>query len=163
LAPVEQIARTFPLPDHLREEQTEFRRAHRTSQRNQHLAARIEVLAIGFRGINQCVRIEVTEVMEQEAVMIVKSLEAATITYELYKRDTPWPLMLADGRIVVTGGAGFIGSALVWGLNRLGLNRSEKWRNPGAGRPQRSSVPRCRRTPVDGLDRLCGMASAGRV
>lgn len=31
--------------------------------------------------------------------------------------------MLDGGRIVVTGGAGFIGSALVWGLNRLGLDR----------------------------------------
>lgn len=31
--------------------------------------------------------------------------------------------MLEDGRIVVTGGAGFIGSALVWGLNRLGVDR----------------------------------------
>lgn len=46
--------------------------------------------------------------------------------------------MLDDGKVVVTGGAGFIGSALVWGLNRLGLDRilvvdrldrSEKWRN----------------------------------
>ena len=40
--------------------------------------------------------------------------------------------------IVVTGGAGFIGSALVWKLNQLGednilivdsLGRSDKWRN----------------------------------
>lgn len=46
--------------------------------------------------------------------------------------------MLDHGRIIVTGGAGFIGSALVWGLNRLGLDRivivdrldrSGKWRN----------------------------------
>jgi ADP-L-glycero-D-manno-heptose 6-epimerase len=46
--------------------------------------------------------------------------------------------MLSHGRIVVTGGAGFIGSALVWGLNRRGfdrilisdrLDRSDKWRN----------------------------------
>ncbi|MBV8117758.1 MAG: NAD-dependent epimerase/dehydratase family protein, partial [Candidatus Eremiobacteraeota bacterium] len=45
---------------------------------------------------------------------------------------------LASGRIVVTGGAGLIGSAIVWALNRRAiddilivdrLDRSEKWRN----------------------------------
>jgi len=45
---------------------------------------------------------------------------------------------LSIGRMVVTGGAGLIGSALVWELNRRGfdkiyltdrLDRSEKWRN----------------------------------
>ena len=45
---------------------------------------------------------------------------------------------LEQGRILVTGGAGFIGSALIWGLNRLGLQNilvcdqlgaDEKWRN----------------------------------
>ncbi len=45
---------------------------------------------------------------------------------------------LSTGRIVVTGGAGLIGSAIVWALNRRGLDdillvdrldRSEKWRH----------------------------------
>ena len=45
---------------------------------------------------------------------------------------------LQDGQIVVTGGAGFIGSALVWALNLRGidnilvvdrLHSSEKWKN----------------------------------
>jgi ADP-L-glycero-D-manno-heptose 6-epimerase len=45
---------------------------------------------------------------------------------------------LEQGKILVTGGAGFIGSALIWGLNRLGLQnilacdqlgKDDKWRN----------------------------------
>lgn len=45
---------------------------------------------------------------------------------------------LSKGRILVTGGAGFIGSALIWELNRRGLTnilvsdvlgRDEKWKN----------------------------------
>lgn len=45
---------------------------------------------------------------------------------------------LSKGRILVTGGAGFIGSALIWELNRRGfknilvtdfLGRDEKWKN----------------------------------
>lgn len=45
---------------------------------------------------------------------------------------------LTDGRILVTGGAGFIGSALIWELNRRGmssilvadhLRTTEKWKN----------------------------------
>ena len=47
-------------------------------------------------------------------------------------------MSVLDGRILVTGGAGFIGSALVWGLNRRGhtdivisdvLGTGCKWRN----------------------------------
>ena len=46
--------------------------------------------------------------------------------------------MLDRGMVLVTGGAGFIGSAVVWALNRAGheriviadeLDRSDKWRN----------------------------------
>jgi ADP-L-glycero-D-manno-heptose 6-epimerase len=48
------------------------------------------------------------------------------------------PNDFSDSRVLVTGGAGFIGSALVWALNRRGcddivvcdiLGTSEKWRN----------------------------------
>lgn len=46
--------------------------------------------------------------------------------------------ILTGGKVLVTGGAGFIGSALIWALNRLGvenilvsdqLGHDEKWRN----------------------------------
>jgi ADP-L-glycero-D-manno-heptose 6-epimerase len=46
--------------------------------------------------------------------------------------------LVPEGRILVTGAAGFIGSATIWALNRAGhddviacdrLDRSEKWRN----------------------------------
>lgn len=48
------------------------------------------------------------------------------------------PTDFSDARVLVTGGAGFIGSALVWALNRRGcehivvsdfLGTTEKWRN----------------------------------
>jgi len=48
------------------------------------------------------------------------------------------PNDFSDARVLVTGGAGFIGSGLVWGLNRRGcdnivvcdiLGTNEKWRN----------------------------------
>lgn len=48
------------------------------------------------------------------------------------------PHDLSKGRILVTGGAGFIGSALIWALNRRGLDKilvadfigeDEKWKN----------------------------------
>jgi len=48
------------------------------------------------------------------------------------------PNDFSDARVLVTGGAGFIGSALVWALNRRGcdnivvcdiLGKDEKWRN----------------------------------
>ena len=45
--------------------------------------------------------------------------------------------MFDNGRIVVTGGAGFIGSALVWRLNQLGLHRVlivDRLDNPDAWR-----------------------------
>ena len=47
------------------------------------------------------------------------------------------PNDFSDARVLVTGGAGFIGSALVWALNRRGcdnivvcdlLGTNEKWR-----------------------------------
>ncbi|HEY3760166.1 MAG TPA: ADP-glyceromanno-heptose 6-epimerase [Verrucomicrobiae bacterium] len=50
------------------------------------------------------------------------------------------PNDFSDARVLVTGGAGFIGSALVWALNRRGcenivvcdiLGADEKWRNLG--------------------------------
>ena len=48
------------------------------------------------------------------------------------------PNDFSDVRVLVTGGAGFIGSALVWALNRRGcenivvcdrLGMDQKWRN----------------------------------
>ena len=48
------------------------------------------------------------------------------------------PNDFSDARVLVTGGAGFIGSALVWALNRRGcenivvcdrLGTDNKWRN----------------------------------
>jgi len=48
------------------------------------------------------------------------------------------PNDFSDARVLVTGGAGFIGSALVWALNRRGCERvvvcdrlgtDERWRN----------------------------------
>ena len=57
-----------------------------------------------------------------------------------YHLTTNWinGKLQAVNRVIVTGGAGFIGSAMVWRLNQAGiddilivdnLNTSEKWRN----------------------------------
>jgi len=48
---------------------------------------------------------------------------------------------MADAKVIVTGGAGFIGSALVWRLNELGyddiliidrMDETDKWKNLAA-------------------------------
>ena len=55
-----------------------------------------------------------------------------------YRMGDMKPNDFSSARVLVTGGAGFIGSALVWGLNRRGcenivvcdiLGTNEKWRN----------------------------------
>lgn len=55
-----------------------------------------------------------------------------------YRMGDMKPNDFSSARVLVTGGAGFIGSALVWGLNRRGcenivvcdiLGMNEKWRN----------------------------------
>ena len=51
---------------------------------------------------------------------MMKGLEPPHIRLDRYKVNHAANGKLnAESRILVTGGAGFIGSALVWGLNRL--------------------------------------------
>lgn len=56
----------FALPDHFRKRQTQFCRAHRAGQRDQHLAA-FNVSAGGFTSVGQRSRVEMPEVVVEKA------------------------------------------------------------------------------------------------
>jgi nucleoside-diphosphate-sugar epimerase len=47
----------------------------------------------------------------------------------------------SDRRVLVTGGAGFIGSALIWELNRLGIDNILVTDRLGTGEKYRHLVP----------------------
>ena len=51
------------------------------------------------------------------------------------------PNDFSDARVLVTGGAGFIGSALVWALNRRGCERIVVCDRPGTDEKQRNLTP----------------------
>src|SRR5690606_15875657 len=54
------------LTDHLREAQSQFRRRHRTGERDHHLPAFVEMLNIAFRCVDQCRSIEMSIMMLDE-------------------------------------------------------------------------------------------------
>jgi ADP-L-glycero-D-manno-heptose 6-epimerase len=51
------------------------------------------------------------------------------------------PNDFSDARVLVTGGAGFIGSALIWALNRRGCERIVVCDRPGTDEKQRNLTP----------------------
>ena len=51
------------------------------------------------------------------------------------------PNDFSDARVLVTGGEGFIGSALVWALNRRGCENIVVCDRPGADEKRRNLTP----------------------